>query len=260
MECPQISCSMEETTHLLNHICTLELNDKISPSPQTSEEIRQLSLKLSSHLRKNFNFYVTRFKMNGYSQGNQSGKLLASQYKCKLTQTKIPYMTDTKGNWLNNPLDMATCFRDFYVPLYNLHSAEPDNQPSDQMIVSFFSSIHLPILTPDQITTLSQPFTAHEINKLIGTLPLHKAPGSNGFCNVYYKEFRELLVPHLCDFLISFLATGNISKESLKALVVTIPKPNKPHDNPAYYMPISLLNTDIKLYAYLLALHLMIYL
>lgn len=45
------------------------------------------------------------------------------------------------------------------------------------------------------------------------------------------------------------MQTGDIPKESLEALIVTIPKPSKPHDDPANYRPISLLNSDIKIYA-----------
>lgn len=70
-------------------------------------------------------------KLNWYSQGNKSGKLLADQYKGKLTQNKIPYMTDSKGNRLTNLLDIATCFCDFYAALYNLNSTKPSNQPTN---------------------------------------------------------------------------------------------------------------------------------
>lgn len=47
--------------------------------------------------------------------------------------------------------------------------------------------------------------------------------------------------------------TGDIPKESHEALIVTIPKPGKPHDEPAKYLPISLLNSDLKIYAKILA-------
>lgn len=48
------------------------------------------------------------------------------------------------------------------------------------------------------------------------------------------------------------MQTGDIPKESLEALIVTIPKPGKHHDDPAIYQPISLLNSDIKIYAKIL--------
>lgn len=45
--------------------------------------------------------------------------------------------------------------------------------------------------------------------------------------------------------------------EMLKAQVVTLPKPGKEPATPANFHPISLLNTDVKLYAKVLAKHLM---
>lgn len=50
--------------------------------------------------------------------------------------------------------------------------------------------------------------------------------------------------------LITFCITGNIPKESLEALILT--SKTKGPDGPTHYRPISLLNTDIKLYAKLL--------
>lgn len=47
--------------------------------------------------------------------------------------------------------------------------------------------------------------------------------------------------------------TGNIPSESLEALITTIPKPSKAPDSPANFSPISLLNTDTKIFAKLIA-------
>lgn len=55
------------------------------------------------------------------------------------------------------------------------------------------------------------------------------------------------------SLMTSFATTDNIPKESLEALIVTIPSPGKSTENPDNYRPISLLNSDIKIYSKILA-------
>lgn len=163
---PETQCPGEETQHGGNHTPAWpypHTNSIINCQPPHRLQNKDMSDKNSVP--------IPRLKMNWYSQGNRSGKLISSQYKWRLSQTKIFFKTDSKGNWLTNPLDIANCFRHIYAA---------DNQPSDQTIRSFLSSIQLKALTPDQIAILSQPFKAHKINKLIGNLPLIKLLAPTG--------------------------------------------------------------------------------
>lgn len=65
--------------------------------------------------------------------------------------------------------------------------------------------------------------------------------------------FSKLLTPHLCHSFNLIATTASIPVESLQATIATISKAGKPTDDTASYRPISLLNTDTKLYAKLLA-------
>lgn len=62
--------------------------------------------------------------------------------------------------------------------------------------------------------------------------------------------------PHLQDVFNLASSSGTFPPEMLKAVIFTIPKPNKDPISPANYRPISLLSTDIKIFAELLALRL----
>lgn len=154
-------------------------------------------------------------------------------------------MNTLQGHRVSNPKDIADCFSDFYSKRYNLKDDAAEPSPDLAQMNDFLKSINLPTPTPEQNSQLNKPFSEQEIKEAICDLPLHKAPGPDGFCNEYYRTFLTLLSPQLCKT--QFVATGHMPKESLEA-VITIPKPSKTHADPANYRPISLINTDTKLY------------
>lgn len=67
------------------------------------------------------------------------------------------------------------------------------------------------------------------------------------------RAFSASLTPHLCAIFNQAMISGTVLAEMLQATVITLPKPGKAPDTPANFRPISLLNSDIKLYAKLLA-------
>ncbi|XP_077334587.1 uncharacterized protein LOC143975928 [Lithobates pipiens] len=103
------------------------------------------------------------------------------------------------------------------------------------------------------LDSMNSPFTTGEIESIITTLPNGKSPGPDGFSNEYFKTFPKLLSPCLQKFFTQAAEQASFPQEMLKAYVTTIPKPGKDPTTPSNYRPISLLNSDIKIYAKLLA-------
>lgn len=96
-----------------------------------------------------------------------------------------------------------------------------------------------------------------EIEAIIKTLPMHKAPGADGVSAEYYKAFTKLLTPKLVKVFNRAAKAGSFLSEMLQAVLVTLPKPGKDSSLPQDFRPISLLNTDLKIYAKTLANRLM---
>lgn len=101
---------------------------------------------------------------------------------------------------------------------------------------------------------LNSPFTEAEIAQAIQTLPSGKSPGPDG----YIKTFQQVLLPYICSTFNQAMIEGSVPSEILQTTIVTLPKPGKPSDTPANFRPISLLNTDIKLYAKVLGKRLLL--
>lgn len=152
-----------------------------------------------------------------------------------------------------NPSKIADQFCEFYSALYNLCDTPTSFLLNVESLRLFLDSIDLPTMSDTQLAELSSPFIESEVSKAIKSLPLHKSPDPEGFVNEYYIQFHDRLTPHLTDTFNNIIDRGSCPQEFLESTIVTILKPGKPSDNPANYHPISLLNTDTKLYAKILA-------
>lgn len=148
-------------------------------------ELHKLRTELSSYLQNGFDFYLKKVRLTWYSQDDKVGKVLAQHYKRRAAQSKIQYLLDSRCHRLTNPKDIANCFGTFYSKLYNIHLSPTEPKPSQSSIHDFLSLLHLPSLTHMQLEALVQPFSHQELLAAIGALPLHKAPGPDGFSNDY---------------------------------------------------------------------------
>lgn len=103
------------------------------------------------------------------------------------------------------------------------------------------------------LQALNSPITSAEVETVIKSLPMHKSPGADGFPAEYYKAFTSVLAPKSVDVFNIAATTGSFPREMLQAIIVTLPKPGKDNSHPQNYRPISLLSSDLKIYAKVLA-------
>lgn len=115
----------------------------------------------------------------------------------------------------------------------------------------------LPTLIAEQLTHLNNPFTEQEIIATIKTLLPGKAPGPDGLTREYFKQFSHQLAPHLTALFNDAASSSLFPRESLQALIVTLPKPGKEPEAPQNVRPISLLNLNLKIYAKTIATRLL---
>ncbi|KAM9330149.1 uncharacterized protein PAF06_009885 [Gastrophryne carolinensis] len=134
---------------------------------------------------------------------------------------------------------------------HELYSAPPEADGAD--LERFFEHVELPSIAPDCIALLDSPVMPQEILAAIKSTKTSKTPGLDGFGGLYYKKFAPLLVPHLANLFNAMCAESSLGPSSLLADICMIPKPDKDSLSIPNYRPISLINTDVKLLAKVLA-------
>lgn len=137
--------------------------------------------------------------------------------------------------------------------MYNLRDDLTTPTPTPSEIDLFLNPLNLPALLELQLAELNAPITEQEICSVIQSMPRGKALGPDRFSNEYYQAFSPNLTPHLCKLFNQTIISGAVPAKRLQDTVITIPKPGKTPDTPANLRPISLLNSNIKLYAKIIA-------
>jgi hypothetical protein len=102
------------------------------------------------------------------------------------------------------------------------------------------------------LSSLVQPFTKEEIDRVIRTTPPDKAPGPDGFNGLFLKKCWHLIKVDYYKLCFDFIDCA-VDLESINGSFITlVPKVNHP-ESVNDYRPISLLNGNLKTLTKLLA-------
>uniref|UniRef100_A0A670IRT8 Reverse transcriptase domain-containing protein n=1 Tax=Podarcis muralis TaxID=64176 RepID=A0A670IRT8_PODMU len=105
----------------------------------------------------------------------------------------------------------------------------------------------------DKKEQLNTPIKIEEIKEAIKDLKRGKAPGPDGFTASYYKEMKSVLMMPLKEVMNNILRERDIPETWKEAYITFIPKQDSDLTQVKNYRPISLLNTDYKIFAGILA-------
>jgi hypothetical protein len=104
---------------------------------------------------------------------------------------------------------------------------------------------------------LEQPITSEEILSALRAGAWHKAPGNDGFSLEFYTDSGETIHPDLLELLNQMFLHKKITLQQKHGIIVCLPKSNGDR-TPEGYRPISLLSTEYKILAPIMARRLLL--
>lgn len=163
-----------------------------------------------------------------------------------ITQVKMP-----NGILSTSQTDIEQVFVTYFEKLFESKMNEVSEAFHDSM-VSFLSD--LPQVPTELTESLCQPVRVSEVKTVIDKMKTGTAPGEDGLTVEFFKRFFKEIAPTLVDLINDFLRTGRMPESFKRGRIVLIPKGGEadPGD-PRSWRPITLLNTDRKIIASLLA-------
>lgn len=102
-------------------------------------------------------------------------------------------------------------------------------------------------LYPNRInlSSLSQPFSEHEILCAIKGIPRDKSPGPDGFGSGFYQDFWQIIKNDILKFFDQFYR-GELKLQGINRSFMILLRKKENNNEPTNYRPISLLNCTVK--------------
>ena len=161
------------------------------------------------------------------------------------TARLIRSVRDETGTIQTSATGIATAFTSFFRHKYR--RIDPDEE-----CVEALAQLIRAELPHDMVNTYASPITPEEVHQAITTGGKNRAPGRDGLSIEFYKSAWSFIGDDLCSIINSMFFERATTTQQKLGTIVCLPK-SGPMVTPADRRPITLLNTDYKILARVIA-------
>ncbi len=193
-----------------------------------------------------YNAAAIRSRANWLLDGERPTRMFCSLEKQRQQQQLIPALQHPSRNQRVTDMDsLCDAARVFYQQLYT------PEQPSDVAATERLIQ-HLPQLSHEQHQRCDRPISLAEITAALEASPRNKTPGSDGLPCEFYSTFWRDIGPFLLEVFSAAIEAGQLPDSMYDGIICLLYKKG-PTDLLGNYRPLTMINTDAKLLAKLLA-------
>ena len=230
--------------------------DKIlSVQPQCIESLRirdQIKLKLEVIEKEKHRAAQVRSRAKWVEEGERSNKYFLGLEKIRAKSKIMEQVKDENGNIIDEQSKIHDRQRKYFARLYSKTIQEDD---MENKIDDFIQGCDIPKLSAEQQLFCEAPLTENELLSALKSLNNGSSPGSDGITVEFMKMFWNDLKGFVYNSFKDALEKGSLSISQRKAIITLIHKgKDLPRDELNNWRPISLTNTDYKIFAKCLAI------
>lgn len=216
-----------------------------SEDPGSLDELLSVERELREMELHKANAAIERARTKWALYGERPSKYFLNLEKVRARDRCITQLISEDGSVVTEQSSILAEEKHFFEELYTQPKPTLDH-----------SSIQDLGLSEDQIPTISdldrerleQDYSPEELRKALGKLNKAKCPGSDGLTTEFFLKFWEQLGPHFCRSLQHSLDIGEMSVEQRRGVISLIPKKGSDRRFVRNWRPITLLNTDYKIF------------
>lgn len=204
--------------------------------------------EINNILKRKSEFLIHRTRQRYYFQGARPSHLLAMRIRSSDHFSDIPAVKSSDGNIRTDLVEINKSFQTFYSNLYQ-SEVTLDKTHCD----GWLNQLDLPKLSVEESADLDNLVTRDELRMAVQNMQRNKSPGFDGIPPEFDVTFWEQLGPFLLDMINFSIGKGEFSRDVNTALISFLLKKDKDPPECSSYRPLSLLNSDLKIFAKLRA-------
>lgn len=234
---------LEKINQLETKLFDLENTHQVCPSDDIKVSLDATRSELNALLRQRAEFLMLRARRNYYFNGPRPSHLLSLKIKQNEKISNITAISSSEGI-LTDPQEINAEFRNFYSNLYSSELSLNMSKCSE-----FLENLNLPSITQEEEPKLESPITLDELKNAVLNMKRGKSPGWDGIPPEFYAMFWEELGQYMLDMILMSVKNGSFLNDVNLALLTVLPKPKKDLLFCNNYRPLSILCTEVKVYA-----------
>ena len=202
--------------------------------------------ELESYEREKCKGAIVRSRAQYAVEGEKCTSFFLGLEKRKQGRTYIAQIEDEKGEVVSDFVGILERVQGFYSDLFR--KGDVDKQSVDKVLGTVEH-----VLSDSDREGCECELAESEVKAAISSLSNNKSPGSDGLPGEFYKHFSEMLCPILLKVYREMERLGTISESMSTGLITALYKNKGSKLQLENYRGLSLLNTDYKILAKVLA-------
>ena len=257
-----IEFSKEKNVNLKKNANKLEnelkaLNIKVSENPNNAENIKLMEQKKKEleviEINKTMGAMI-RSRIKYIQEGEKNTKFFLGMEKSKGNNNVIHYVHDENDTGKQDHIKVLKKIKHYYEQVSKKDISITNNY---NRIVEYLQGANHPILSDDDKEECETQITIEEMGAALYTLNNDSAPGIDGIPVPFYKIFWGRIKHIFYESLMYSLSKGELSTSQKRGIITLFHKgKNLRRDDLKNWRPITLTNTDYKIFSKCLALRL----
>jgi len=216
-------------------------------SQNTYEQLETTKFEIESINKQKTAGSIIRSKAIVLEECEKDAGFFSNLEKKNYKTSNITKLEKSNGELILEPKEILDEAKIFYENLYK------HDETLSEDFDKYFLNNDIPMLTDDEKDLCESEITVEECAKVLKNMKNGKTPGTDGLSVEFYKVFWKSIKDLVFESFIYGYNLGNLSIDQRRGLIKLIPKKDKILTFLKNWRPISLLNTDYKILAHILA-------